>query len=151
MTASKRYAGLARNDMSLIDSTYDGLHLSYVSWMDEKTGQPINGYTVGMPGPYACIAYYTGVKTSLVGGGYSATVTYSGSVSKQTVEDCTVKATYIGQPAADTQDQPGTATDSGANSTINGIAGTLVPIVIAFGVLGVLYLIYYLIKKRKKK
>jgi len=98
VTAVKEYSGLARNDMSVIPETMDGLALKSVSWTDTTTGQSVKGYTVGLPGPYSAVAHYAGTRTATVTTGYAAKVTYSGSVSKNIVTGSELTVTYTGNP-----------------------------------------------------
>jgi len=148
VNATKNYSGLARNDMSLIDKAYNGLQLSSVEWIDQATGQTVRGFTEGTPGPYSCIAHYTGIKTSRVGG-YSGSVTYSGTVTKQVQDECGIRATYLGAQIVEPQAQSSTTDNAGKENAIT-IAYVFIPITIALIAAIALWLFYPFMKKRKK-
>ena len=80
MTETKVYTALPRNDMSLIDTVYNGMNLMSVDWQT-NTGQSVRGFTDETPHSYSAVAYYRGVKTYKVTTGYTASVTYTGTVS----------------------------------------------------------------------
>ena len=96
-TATKKYSGLVRNDMSAIDKSYKGMSLVGVEWYDQN-GQSVRGYTEGLPGPYSATAHYKGIQPSKVSTGYTANVTYSGTISKEMITGKKVTVTYVGSP-----------------------------------------------------
>ena len=98
VSQTKKYNGLPQNDMAQIAKQYNGLNLSHVEWFDQNTGQLVQRYTQDSPGPYSCIAYYKGIKSSVVPTGYTANITYSGTVAKEVVEGRKVTITYVGTP-----------------------------------------------------
>jgi len=98
VTTTRKYSGLARNDMSALAQTYKGLVLISADWRDERTGQSVRGFTDGVPGPYSAVAYYRGVQTVKVPTEYEAKITYTGTVTKKTVAGKEIKVTYNGQP-----------------------------------------------------
>ena len=86
--------------MGQIAKQYNGLPLSHVEWTDSKTGQSVQGYTDGSPGPYSCVAYYKGIQSSVVMTEYTANITYTGEVTKEIVTGTEVKAVYVGSPSS---------------------------------------------------
>ena len=136
ITARKTYTGLVQNDMGQIDRVYNGLTLSHVEWMDGNTGQSVRGYTDGSPGPYTCIAYYEGVQSSVVVTEYTASITYVGEATKETVTGRKAVVKYISKPM-----EPDTKKDFPLLPVI-----ALSTLICAGGIMG---LIYFFRKKRK--
>jgi len=96
----QKITGLAKNDLSNIPKTLDGLWLTATEWFDQRTGESVKGFTQGTPGPYYAVAHYSGAKTETVATGYSAYVTYNGTAEKQTVTGKEVTVTYAGTAVA---------------------------------------------------
>ena len=159
VTKTKTYTGLARNDMSQIDKTYQGLSLASADWRDQGSGQSVSGYTEGTPGPYSCVALYTGVQTSRIAGSFSGSITYKGIVSREIITGSDVMLTYIGSEtvALDSNDTDGTENNDAENPSADATAESdtlmdmIKPIALVFGGVGLLWVIYALYKKKKGK
>lgn len=98
LTETREYPGLPANDAAYIDKTITKngvtLHLDGIEW--EVTGtSPADGALV--PSVYKGIATYSGRATGSKVSGYTATLTYTGQVSKTTPGSIVFAVVYRGE------------------------------------------------------
>jgi|GEM_PF-5416268 len=151
VTATKNYSNLPQNDISQIDKTYNELTLTHVDWYDQDTGASIEEYSDGQPQVYSAIAHYSGIKTDTVSTGYTASVSYTGTVTKEVIAEREVGTTDTGKTHGDTEiTEPETSAADDAKDTAPAMPMLPIIAIPVLGTAGLVELIHLIIRKNKK-